>query len=262
MATTYKFLYLEGISIRVRLPASFALERFIWGVQLLDVNSEVSFASTSGRTEFTLEHRLVPCSVNEPVRLQTVTLGESGMANVTLVWLFTSVDSEMAFQLERIRTGIGAMRALEKHNWLALNQTHQNNCASLLSGHQPGKVFRLCDTSCVFWVCSTQRSSSHTLCSDEVFHGYACTGRVWRAHLFTDYVNSGTSFEGVEYLPEVVKALSQNLHRCGLVPVWVLTWFWREARVLKPRSQTLHLCGLSSEWDFMCRDSRYLFGLV
>lgn len=58
--------------------------------------------------------------------------------------------------------------------------------------------------------------------------------------------------------PEVVKALSQNLHRWGLVPVWVLTWFCKEARVLKPRSHTLHLCGRSSEWDFMWRDSKYL----
>ena len=39
----------------------------------------------------------------------------------------------------------------------------------------------------------------------------------------------------------------------GLVPVCVLTWFWREASVLNPRSHTEHLCGRSSLWDFMCR---------
>lgn len=82
----------------------------------MDVNSEVCFTSASSWTQFTLEHRLVPCRVDQSVRLQTVTLGEPGMANITLVWLFTSVNSEMAFQLERIRTGIGAMRALKhKH---------------------------------------------------------------------------------------------------------------------------------------------------
>lgn len=59
-------------------------------------------------------------------------------------------------------------------------------------------------------------------------------------------------------LPEVVKALSQYLHLWGFVPVWVLTWFCREANVLKPLSQTLHLWGRSSECDFMCRDRRYL----
>ena len=41
--------------------------------------------------------------------------------------------------------------------------------------------------------------------------------------------------------PEVVKEDSQNLHRWGLVPVCVLTWFCREARVLKPLSHTEHL---------------------
>lgn len=59
-------------------------------------------------------------------------------------------------------------------------------------------------------------------------------------------------------LPEVVKALSQYLHLWGFVPVWVLTWFCKEANVLKPLSQTLHLWGRSSECDFMCRDRRYL----
>jgi hypothetical protein len=88
----------------------------------LDVNSEVCFPSASGRTEFTLEHRLVPCRVNESVRLQTVALGESGMADVTLVWLLAGVNSEMAFQLERIRTGIGAMRALKKLEQKLCNQ--------------------------------------------------------------------------------------------------------------------------------------------
>ena len=47
--------------------------------------------------------------------------------------------------------------------------------------------------------------------------------------------------------PLVVKLASQYLHLCGLVPVWVFTWFCRLANVLKPLSHTEHLCGLSSE---------------
>jgi len=79
----------------------------------LDMYSEVGFAAAGCGAQLALEHRLVSSSVNQPVGFQTVALGKPGMAHITLVRLFTSVNAEMAFQLERIWASICAVRALE-----------------------------------------------------------------------------------------------------------------------------------------------------
>ena len=47
--------------------------------------------------------------------LQTVRLSKASLANVTLIRLLSSVDPQMSFQFERIRTGIGTVRALKEN---------------------------------------------------------------------------------------------------------------------------------------------------
>ena len=66
------------------LAAHLAVHRFLTGVKLLDVETEVGLATTGGGTEFTLVDRLVS-GVDSAVSLQTVTLGETGVADITLV---------------------------------------------------------------------------------------------------------------------------------------------------------------------------------
>ena len=56
-------------------------------------------------------HGLLP-RVDLPVRLQGVALREPRTADLTLVWLLSGVDPQMALQFERVRRGVGAVRAL------------------------------------------------------------------------------------------------------------------------------------------------------
>ena len=57
-------------------------------MELLDVKSEVSFATTGGRTELTLIDWLVS-GVNCAMGLQTVALGKPRVAYITFVRLLT-----------------------------------------------------------------------------------------------------------------------------------------------------------------------------
>lgn len=50
--------------------------------------------------------------MNEFVSLEAVGLCESRMANIALVGLFTSMDAQVALQLECVRTGIRTVGAL------------------------------------------------------------------------------------------------------------------------------------------------------
>jgi hypothetical protein len=84
-------------------------------VQLLHVYAKVCLAATSCRTQLALEYRLVTSRVDQPVGLKTVALGESGMANITLIWLLSSVYTKMALQLESVWASICTVRTLRKN---------------------------------------------------------------------------------------------------------------------------------------------------
>lgn len=101
----------QCVSVWKSLAAHLAVHRFLTGVKLLDVETEVSLATTGGGTEFTLVDRLVS-SVDSAMSLQTVTLGEPGVADITLVRFLPSVDPEVSLEFEGVRTGIGAVRTL------------------------------------------------------------------------------------------------------------------------------------------------------
>ena len=60
------------------------MHRFLAGVELLDVEAKVGLTTTGGGTELTLVDWLVS-GVDCAVSLQTVTLGEPGVADITLV---------------------------------------------------------------------------------------------------------------------------------------------------------------------------------
>ena len=66
------------------LATHLAVHRFLTGVELLDMKPEVSLATAGGGAELTLVDWLVS-GVDSSVSLQTVTLGEPGVADITLV---------------------------------------------------------------------------------------------------------------------------------------------------------------------------------
>ena len=70
-----------------------------------------------------LEDRFVAC-VDELMGLEAVGLGEASVAHFALVRLFPGVDAEMTLQLERVRRGVRAMRALVRP--LTCNQKPQD----------------------------------------------------------------------------------------------------------------------------------------
>lgn len=103
---------LEGVPVGEGLVALLAQQRIVGGVQLLDVNAEVSLAATSRRTEVALEHRLVAHIVDQLVGLHRVGLRESRLADVAHVRLFARVRPKVSLQLERVRRRVRAMGTL------------------------------------------------------------------------------------------------------------------------------------------------------
>ena len=70
------------------------MHRLLRGMQLLDVQPQVSFPATRGGTELALEDWLV-AGVNEAMGFQRVTLREPRMTYVTLVGLLPSVNAQV-----------------------------------------------------------------------------------------------------------------------------------------------------------------------
>lgn len=101
----------ECVAIRIRFSAALALERLFRCVQLLNVNTEIRFATASGRAQVALENGLV-AGVNQLVCLETVGLRKASVTYIALVGLLPSMDTEMPLELESVWTGIGTMRAL------------------------------------------------------------------------------------------------------------------------------------------------------
>ena len=75
------------------------------------MDPQVRLPSTGRRTQFAVIERLIS-RVDLPVRLQGVTLREPRPTDLTLVRLLPGVDPQMALQFERVRRGVGAVRAL------------------------------------------------------------------------------------------------------------------------------------------------------
>ena len=69
------------------LATHLAVHRFLTGVKLLDVQPEVGLTAAGGGAELTLVDWLVS-GVDGAVSFQTVTLGEPGVADITLVRFF------------------------------------------------------------------------------------------------------------------------------------------------------------------------------
>ena len=84
------YVFAETIAVPVwkTLATHFTMHRFLTGVQLLDVEPQVCFAATGGRTKFALIHGLVT-GVDGSVGLQTVALCEPRVANITLIGFLT-----------------------------------------------------------------------------------------------------------------------------------------------------------------------------
>lgn len=99
------------ISIGKALVTSFARQEFVTGVQLLDVDSQIGFTATSGRTEFAFKDWFVS-TMNESVGLKRVALCEPGVTYIALVWLLTRMYSEMSFKFVSVGTGVRAVRTL------------------------------------------------------------------------------------------------------------------------------------------------------
>lgn len=57
----YRFTssHLKCVSVRELLPTSFAFQRMIGHVEFLDMDSEIGFSSTSGRTQLASKYRLI-----------------------------------------------------------------------------------------------------------------------------------------------------------------------------------------------------------
>ena len=85
------------VPVRERLFAELAAHRLLAGVELLDVEPEVGLAPTGGGTELTLVLGLVSgICMNRLVCFQTVALRELGVANITLVRLFSCRDNNQS----------------------------------------------------------------------------------------------------------------------------------------------------------------------
>lgn len=81
-------------------------------MQLLYVDTQIGLAAAGSGTKPALEYRFVAHVVDQFVGLQRVRLCESSVAHVTLVRLLSSVNSQMALQLEGVRGRIRAVRTL------------------------------------------------------------------------------------------------------------------------------------------------------
>ena len=103
--------YLESVAVAEGLAAHFARHGNAGRVELLDVQSKVSFPAASGWAQFALEDGLVP-RVDHAVGLQRVGLGEPGVANITLVRLLSRVNPHVSLQLEGVGGSVGAVRTL------------------------------------------------------------------------------------------------------------------------------------------------------
>ena len=69
-------------------PTHFAMHRLLARVELLDMKPQVCFPPASGRAKLALISGFIP-RVDGSVGLEAVTLSEPGVADVTLVGLFT-----------------------------------------------------------------------------------------------------------------------------------------------------------------------------
>ena len=76
------------LPVRETFATHFTMHGLLAGVELLDVESQVCFPPASCGTKLALIGGFIP-RVDGSVRLQTVTLREPCVTNVTLIGLFT-----------------------------------------------------------------------------------------------------------------------------------------------------------------------------
>lgn len=103
---------LAGVLVGEGLPAALAGQRRVRRVHLLHVVAQVRLAPALRRAQLATVHRLLRHVMNKLVCLERVGLCEGHVAVFTLVGLLAGVDAQMAFQFERVRRRVSAVRAL------------------------------------------------------------------------------------------------------------------------------------------------------
>lgn len=167
------------------------------------------------------------------VRLERVALRKPSVADVALIGLLPGVDAQVPLQLEGVRAGVGAVRALVRTLTWKKNKGKKTLLRNAIwtykekKGKAVGRLTYPCELSCASSACSAPPSRSRTRCTlgetsntvNEKLHPPLPTGGSFfpLAHLcgfsmVCLYLTWRTSS------PEVVKFMSQNLHLWGFVP--------------------------------------------
>ena len=102
---------LVGVSVWEALATFLTLQWNIGGVQLLNVDFQVSLSAASSGAKFALVDRF-SSTVYQSMSFKRITLCEPGMANYTFVWLLSGVDAKMSLEFVGVGRGIRAMRTL------------------------------------------------------------------------------------------------------------------------------------------------------
>ena len=108
------FVHFEGVPVIEDIATFLARQRPCACVLLLHVCLKINLATGGCRTKLTLPLRFIS-SVTFPVKNHTPLLGESCMADITLIWLLTSVHIALvSFQMSLERGCIRALLTLER----------------------------------------------------------------------------------------------------------------------------------------------------